>query len=324
MFAIGDLESLSGRIASKGFVASNSKMCRQHFQAVRLICDYQNAKATLFTLKPELRFSSASGFRLLGRRRHRAKATVLMRMRKRPQLQTALVPLSQPLDRFVRNCVTFCSMYPAGNLFIPVAHGRLEAILKEPRTGPALGAALVLHPHPLGGGTMHNKVVFRAASALNDAGLISLRINFRGVGQSSGEHDEGRGELEDVNAGLDYLAGTFPEQPITLCGFSFGARVGLEVGMSDDRVGNLISIGTPVDKYDFSFMAACRKPILFVHGDHDEFGSLSRLQELIDQIKQHNASVELEVIKDSGHFFEGHLDELKQAITDWTKHQIKI
>ena len=84
-------------------------------------------------------------------------------------------------------------MYPAGNLFIVVSHGRLEAIVKPPRDEPVRGAALVLHPHPLGGGTMHNKVVFRAAAALNDAGLLTLRINFRGVGQSTGEHDEGRG-----------------------------------------------------------------------------------------------------------------------------------
>lgn len=212
-------------------------------------------------------------------------------------------------------------MYPAGNLFIPVAHGRLEAIVKEPRDGPTRGVALVLHPHPLGGGTMHNKVVFRAASALGDAGLITLRINFRGVGQSTGEHDDGRGELDDVRAGLDYLAEKYPEQPITLAGFSFGARVGLEVGMSDDRVRQMISIGTPVDKYEFGFLVACRKPLLFVHGDRDEFGSLTRLRELLDQIKEHNSNVELKVVNDCGHFFEEHLDELKQAITDWTKRQ---
>src|SRR6266542_5541148 len=117
-------------------------------------------------------------------------------------------------------------MYPTGNLFIPVVHGQLEAILKEPRSGPALGVALVLHPHPLGGGTMHNKVVFRAASALNDAGLTPLRINFRGVGQSTGEHDEGRGEIEDVRAVMDYLEANYHDTSITLCGFSFGARVG--------------------------------------------------------------------------------------------------
>ncbi|HEX3282844.1 MAG TPA: alpha/beta fold hydrolase [Pyrinomonadaceae bacterium] len=213
-------------------------------------------------------------------------------------------------------------MYPAGNLFIPVSHGKLEAILKHPRS-IAKGQALVLHPHPLGGGTMHNKVVFRAAAALNDAGLTTLRLNFRGVGQSTGEHDEGQGELEDVRAGLDYLVKEFPEQPITLCGFSFGARVGLEVGISDQRVVNLISIGTPVDKYDFSFLEANRKPTLFVHGDQDEFGSVPALIDLVEKIKQHNTSVTVRIIKECGHFFEGHLDELKQAIADWTVLQLE-
>src|SRR5436305_5768827 len=150
------------------------------------------------------------------------------------------------------------NMYPAGNLFVPAPHGRLEAMLKEPRAGSIRGVALVLHPHPLGGGTMHNKVVFRAAAALNDAGLIALRINFRGVGQSTGTHDEGYGERDDARAGLDYLADNYPAQEITLCGFSFGARVGLEVGIDDDRVNRLISIGTPVDKYDFNFLERCR------------------------------------------------------------------
>src|SRR3989442_15831499 len=119
-------------------------------------------------------------------------------------------------------------MYPAGNVFVPATHGRLEAILKEPRTGVIHGVALVLHPHPLGGGTMHNKVVFRAAAALNDAGLATLRINFRGVGQSTGTHDEGYGERDDVRAGLEYLVENYKDQRVTLCGFSFGARVGLE------------------------------------------------------------------------------------------------
>src|SRR5437868_11847583 len=113
-------------------------------------------------------------------------------------------------------------MYPAGNLFIPAPHGRLEAILKETKD-EARGLALVLHPHPLGGGTMHNKVVFRAAAALNDAGLTTLRINFRGVGQSTGEHDEGRGEQDDALSGLDYLSQNYPERRMLLCGFSFGA-----------------------------------------------------------------------------------------------------
>src|SRR5260370_25115418 len=205
-------------------------------------------------------------------------------------------------------------MYPAGNLFIPAPHGQVEAILKSPREGDVRGVALVLHPHPLGGGTMQNKVVFRAAAALNDAGLLVLRINFRGVGQSTGEHDEGRGEREDVRAGLDYLSANYAGEAITLCGFSFGARVGLEVGSADERVLRLISIGTPVDKYDFSFLERCRKPILFVQGDVDEYGDVERLRELVATIQ---APVQLSIIKGAGHFFDDQLEELKAAISEW-------
>ena len=211
-------------------------------------------------------------------------------------------------------------MYPAGNLFIPVAHGQLEAILKEPRQGSPKGVALVLHPHPLGGGTMHNKVVFRAAAALNDAGLTVLRIIFRGVGQSTGVHDEGRGEQDDVRAGLDYLSQQFPGQRITLCGFSFGARVGLEVGIHDPRVEYLIGIGTPLQMYDFDFLLRCRKPLLLVHGEHDEYGDVERLRKLAAELEK-NTTVRLVVVPGAGHFFDGGLDELKRAITAWTTEQ---
>jgi alpha/beta superfamily hydrolase len=211
-------------------------------------------------------------------------------------------------------------MYPSGNLFIEAPHGRLEAILKEPRGESPRGAALVLHPHPLGGGTMHNKVVFRAASALNDAGLATLRFNFRGVGQSTGTHDEGRGEIEDARAALDYLAAHYEGAPLTLAGFSFGSRVGMEVGIADPRVRALISIGTPVDKYDFSFLAECRKPILFVHGDRDEFGSVERLRAVV-RLLPLEAHARLEIIENADHFFEGRLDELKRVITEFAERE---
>jgi alpha/beta superfamily hydrolase len=212
-------------------------------------------------------------------------------------------------------------MYPAGNLFIPVAHGRLEAIIKEPSDQPT-GVALVLHPHPLGGGTMHNKVVFRAAAALQEAGLVTLRVNFRGVGQSTGEHDEGRGELDDVRAGLDYLASNYPSFKILLCGFSFGARVGLEVGIADDRVNYLIGIGTPLNRYDFGFLERCRKPLLLVHGERDEHGDIEKLRSLVSQI-QSSVDVQLVVIPEADHFFEGQLNELKSAIGDWVRHKLE-
>jgi len=211
-------------------------------------------------------------------------------------------------------------MYPSGNLFIPVEHGRLEAIVKEP--GPAPRAvALVLHPHPLGGGTMHNKVVFRAAAALNDAGLTTLRLNFRGVGQSTGQHDEGRGELDDARAGLDYLTQHYPRRPIIVCGFSFGSLVGMNAGMHDERVRFLISIGTPVGKYDFGFLKNCTKPLLFVHGENDEFGSVDEIKQLIAELNP-TTPIKLVVIPQADHFFVNRLDELKVAINEWITEQL--
>ena len=212
-------------------------------------------------------------------------------------------------------------MYPAGNLFIPVLHGRLEAIIKEPKDGEVRGVALVCHPHPLGGGTMHNKVVYRAAAGLIDAGLITLRFNFRGVGTSTGTHDEGRGEKDDVRAALDYLSQNFPNQPITLAGFSFGSRVGMEVGMNDDRVVRLISIGTPVNKYDYGFLKTARKPILFVHGDKDEFGAVESVRELVQSLPA-QAEAQLIVFNNCGHFFDDDLNKLKTTVQTWIDEQI--
>lgn len=206
-------------------------------------------------------------------------------------------------------------MYPKGNLFIPAVVGQLEAILKEPQ-GEAKGVALVCHPHPMGGGTMHNKVVFRAAAGLVDAGLITLRFNFRGVGASDGTHD-GDAEKQDVRDALNYLAENYPNQPITLAGFSFGTRIGSEVGMTDERVVRLISIGTPVDKYDdFDYLTDLRKPILFVHGDKDEFGSVESLQKLVDKVSR-KTETELVIFENCGHFFDEHLTELRETVKNW-------
>lgn len=212
-------------------------------------------------------------------------------------------------------------MYPKGNLFIPSPHGKLEAILKEPAED-RIGVGMVCHPHPLGGGTMHNKVVFRAAAGLVDAGLTTLRFNFRGVGASTGVHAEIPGGVEDVRTALDFLDHDYPGDDITLAGFSFGARTGMEVGVADDRIKRLISIGTPVDKYgDLEFLINARKPILFVHGDSDEFGAVENIRKLFEQVAK-VTDAELVVFDDCGHFFDEHLDELRETIREWTVRQI--
>jgi len=212
-------------------------------------------------------------------------------------------------------------MYPKGNLFIPASHGQLEAILKEP-AGERRGVGLVCHPHPLGGGTMHNKVVFRVAAGLGDAGLVTLRFNFRGVGASTGKHEEVTGGREDVRDALEYLATEYPGEDMTLAGFSFGSRTAMEVGMSDDRVARLISIGTPVDKYgDYDFLTRNRKPILFVHGDQDEFGALENVRGLYEEVKK-NADAEMVVFENCGHFFDEHLNELRDTVRDWAERQL--
>lgn len=210
-------------------------------------------------------------------------------------------------------------MYPKGTLFIPASHGQLEAILKEP-SGERRGVALVCHPHPLGQGTMHNKVVFRTAAGLVDAGLTTLRFNFRGVGASTGEHNEIEGGTEDVRDALDYLSTQFAGEKITLAGFSFGSRTGMEVGMSDDRVVRLISIGTPVEKYrDYDFLTTVTKPIIFLHGDKDEFCSVENLRGLTDKIPH----AEVVIFKNCGHFFDEHLIELRETIREWVARDIQ-
>ena len=210
------------------------------------------------------------------------------------------------------------NMYPKGNRTIPASHGELEVILKEP-SGTRRGIGVVCHPHPLGGGTMHNKVVFRAAAGLIDAGLTTLRFNFRGVGASTGEHNEIEGGREDVRDALAYMTTEYPGEDMTLAGFSFGSRTALDVGWNDQRIARLISIGTPVDKYgDYDFLVGVEKPILFVHGSRDEFGSVESLRRLTDQIPH----AEVVIFEDCGHFFDEHLNELRETIREWTERKL--
>lgn len=205
-------------------------------------------------------------------------------------------------------------MYPAGNLFIPAPHGRLEAIYR-PKNSQAARVALVLHPHPQHGGTMHNKVVFRAAKALQESGFETLRFNFRGVGASTGQFDEGRGELEDARAALDYLLAAQPQaREVIVAGFSFGSIVGLRLGCADARVHRLIAIGAPARLGNLDFLRECTKPKLFVHGVEDDVAPLAPLEEILAQL---SANLQIVRIAGAGHFFDDQAAALIQAIKDF-------
>jgi len=207
------------------------------------------------------------------------------------------------------------------SFFIAGPAGKLEAMLWTVASSakPSL-VAVLCHPHPLFGGTMHNKVVYQAAKALHRLGIPVLRFNFRGAGVSEGKHDKGVGEREDVRAAVDYLAGEFPETPILLGGFSFGAWVGLRVGCEDPRVARLIGLGIPVNDSDVSYLQNCAKPKLIIQGGNDQFGSRANLEALFAAMPEPR---QLVFIDGADHFFAGKLDQVGAAITSWIAQQEK-
>lgn len=201
----------------------------------------------------------------------------------------------------------------AGRQLIPAPHGQLEAIYR-PATDEAARVALVLHPHPLYGGTMHNKVVYRVAKALERAGVVALRFNFRGVEGSSGGYDEGRGEIDDARTALDWLLQRQPAaREVIVAGFSFGAAIGLQFGCADVRVARLIAVGTPARWLAGKALAACRKPVDFIHGALDDVAPLADLEPVLAGSPA--AAQSLHVVAGAGHFFDGHLDELARVVT---------
>ena len=199
--------------------------------------------------------------------------------------------------------------------------GRLEALLNA-GSPTATHAAVVCHPHPLFGGTLHNKVVFHAMKALNSFGFPVLRFNFRGTGLSEGAHAHGVGEVEDVRAALDWIEAEFA-LPIIFTGFSFGAAVGLRAAHADDRIPALIALGLPAvpvadrkdDRvYDYDFLRTSIKPKLFVSGSRDQFAPPGKLEALVETFSQPKKLVRIEA---ADHFFEGRLREMRETIESW-------
>jgi alpha/beta superfamily hydrolase len=213
------------------------------------------------------------------------------------------------------------------SLFLDGPAGRLEALLNA-GANDAPYAAVVCHPHPLFGGTLHNKVVFHSMKALNGFGFPVLRFNFRGTGLSAGQHDNGEGEVEDVRAALNWLDAEF-HLPILFAGFSFGAAVGLRASAGDERVKAMIAAGTPVvpvaadaelpRTYNYDFLRECVKPKLFVSGGRDQFGPRVKLEELLASVPEPKKLV---VIEGADHFFAGRLRELREAIELWVKEAV--
>jgi uncharacterized protein len=210
------------------------------------------------------------------------------------------------------------------SLFLEGPAGKLEALLNA-GTDAATHAALVCHPHPLYGGTLHNKVVFHTMKALNSFGYPVLRFNFRGTGLSQGQHDSGEGEADDVRIALDWLEREF-HLPLIFAGFSFGAAVGLRTACPDPQVQAVIGVGVPVlpaDErvYSFDFLQTCSKPKLFISGARDQFGPRAKLQKLVESLP---APKKLVMVEGGDHFFEGRLRELREEIERWVREVVEI
>lgn len=194
--------------------------------------------------------------------------------------------------------------------------GRLEALYRELQD-PA-GVAVICHPHPLGGGTLHNKVVFRAARGFENANVATLRFNFRGAGLSAGKHDEGEGEQDDVMAAIEWAKKMHPGKKLIVGGFSFGAWVASRVACELPEVKGIFLIGTPINKYDFGHLLGWERPILFLHGTEDEHGSVDKLEKLVAQVR----NAEVVIVTGADHFFTKQLDTVDETIRTWAEEVI--
>jgi alpha/beta superfamily hydrolase len=195
--------------------------------------------------------------------------------------------------------------------------GHLEALLEEPGDGlpntQLSLAAVVCHPHPLFGGTMHNKVVYRMARGLRRAGAVVLRFNFRGVGKSHGVHGNMTGEIEDARAALSYLRTRYPDLPFALAGFSFGSRAIMQLGCEIGGAEFLMAAGFATRMGPVDFLADCLIPKIFIHSTHDEFGPRPDFERLYARIAEPKQLVWIEA---TDHFFAGALEELEERVKE--------
>jgi hypothetical protein len=194
---------------------------------------------------------------------------------------------------------------------VPAPHGRLEGLLwavDAPRA-----TAVVCHPHPQQGGTMHNHVTYRIGDAFRKAGVAALRFNFRGVGRSTGTYDEGRGEVDDARAALDFMAGRYPGAEQVLAGFSFGAHVALRLAVADPRVRRALATGVPLNAFDFNGVRELAIPRAFIHGERDELTELEKVRRFVAGLPP---PTRLFVVPGSDHLATGALPALEQVAAE--------
>jgi uncharacterized protein len=197
------------------------------------------------------------------------------------------------------------------SLFIAGPSGRLEASLEEPETQEPVAAAIACHPHPQHGGTMHNKVVYRLARGLRKAGCVALRFNFRGVNLSEGVYDHGLGEIDDAAAALQELRGRYPQLPIVVSGFSFGARVALRLAANDDTLSRVIAVGFPTKYPNREYVYDVRIPKFFIQSTHDEFAPRKEME---DFFKTLDPPKQISWVEAADHFFRDNLDGLEAEV----------
>jgi uncharacterized protein len=198
------------------------------------------------------------------------------------------------------------------SLFLAGAAGRLEALLEEPDQS-AVGIALVCHPHPQHGGTMHNKVVYRVAKGLRRSGHVVMRFNYRGVNLSEGAYAHGEGELDDARVAVDVLTSRYPALPLTLAGFSFGSRIVLRMGCAPHSLApaRVIAVGFPTVYKDRSFLENCTVPRIFIQSTRDQFGPVGELQPLVDALPEPKQIIWIDA---QDHFFAGALEQLEESV----------
>jgi alpha/beta superfamily hydrolase len=197
------------------------------------------------------------------------------------------------------------------SLFLPGPAGRLEALLEEPADGLPSQAALVCHPHPKGGGTMHNKVVYRLARGLRRIGSVVLRFNYRGVNLSEGAYDGGRGETDDARVALQELRTRYPDVPLTVAGFSFGSRIALRLASREDNLSRVIAVGFPTTIAEHGYVDAVTIPKYFIQSTNDEFGPRDEFQQFYDTVPEPK---HLDWVEAADHFFKDALDPFEAVV----------